>query len=36
MEGKLEDYQFEQKKTQISNLKLTNHFYDRKIRRLHI
>jgi len=36
MEGKLEDYQFVQKKTQISNLKLKNHFYGRKIRRLPI
>jgi hypothetical protein len=34
MECKLEDYQIEQKKTQIANLKLIDQFYARQIRRL--
>jgi hypothetical protein len=34
MECKLKDYQIEQKKTQIENLKLIDQFYAMQIRRL--
>jgi hypothetical protein len=34
MQGKLEDYPVEQKKTQIANLKLTDQFYGMQITRL--